>query len=547
MDTAELPVITTKKSLKDAINSYLADNPRNYSNIGQWTVSAVTNMDDLFLNLIKTEQDNEKLTHIGEWDVSNVTSMSKMFSGCSEFNQPLNKWNISKVRNFSGMFNRCSKYNQPLTSWTISATAGTNGMFYGATSMERANLPTNAPAPVREGERVVHSQAVVGHIHREFANLPIAQIVGIVSVNPITNVSWNSSDVFNSETIESYSDEEYLNKLEQILHNMVDITYTRNNTLSTYRTGNGAIPVTVNKRDMINGIDTIIHQMRNVRPMLIRNALGYIVQFVAEHIRAPVSSPLGQLNRQIGVKYIENYLIDFVYGCLTAQGTSTTIPIIVNPMTAETEDGTIAAISCPPGMYERVVTCLGGANPPEMDILSTSIHNKYVGLSNMIMGIMPITREMLISKLSNYYENLDEALFRSLARIPVEVRKRTLAFKILRELEMETSHKLTEDQRNLYNGILMEFSEVIVSDENLRAFMPIKKGGSGDSKVTAMIDGIVTSAMNRYINNIHPVCNMSRGGRNKKTKKRRSNRRKRSKSKSKKRVRKSSLFRKSLV
>ena len=42
-----------------------------------------------------------------------------MFSGCKEFNQPLNTWNVSKVTNMSKMFENCVSFRQTLRPWAI--------------------------------------------------------------------------------------------------------------------------------------------------------------------------------------------------------------------------------------------------------------------------------------------------------------------------------------------------------------------------------------------------------------------------------------------
>ena len=56
---------------------------------------------------------------IGNWDVSNVTNMEQMFIGAENFNQPLNDWNVSKVKNMKFMFMGAKAFNQPLDQWKI--------------------------------------------------------------------------------------------------------------------------------------------------------------------------------------------------------------------------------------------------------------------------------------------------------------------------------------------------------------------------------------------------------------------------------------------
>jgi surface protein len=102
--------------------SQLPDNLQ--KQIGEWDVSNVTNMKNLFSNW---PQFNEPLNH---WDVSNVTNMEGMFCNCTNFNQPLNDWNVSNVTNMKIMFGGCEKFNQPLDNWNVSNVTDMNHMFY---------------------------------------------------------------------------------------------------------------------------------------------------------------------------------------------------------------------------------------------------------------------------------------------------------------------------------------------------------------------------------------------------------------------------------
>ncbi len=64
-----------------------------------------------------------------EWDVSRITNMSRLFSGISEFNEPLNSWNVSQVTNMEGMFDYCTSFNQPLSSWNVENVTNMKEMF----------------------------------------------------------------------------------------------------------------------------------------------------------------------------------------------------------------------------------------------------------------------------------------------------------------------------------------------------------------------------------------------------------------------------------
>ena len=60
--------------------------------------SKVTNMDSWFFNA-KFNSD------ISNWDVSNVTNMNQMFRNTEEFNQDLSQWCVSKVTDYSAFAN----------------------------------------------------------------------------------------------------------------------------------------------------------------------------------------------------------------------------------------------------------------------------------------------------------------------------------------------------------------------------------------------------------------------------------------------------------
>jgi len=65
--------------------------------IGEWVVSAITDMSALFFNLKNFNED------VSNWDTSEVTDMSFMFQGASAFDQDLN-FVTSSVTDMSNMF-----------------------------------------------------------------------------------------------------------------------------------------------------------------------------------------------------------------------------------------------------------------------------------------------------------------------------------------------------------------------------------------------------------------------------------------------------------
>ena len=93
--------------------------------IGEWDVSNVTNMSNLF------NSDSNHVANFNEplnWDVSNVTDMSYMFYGCKMFNQDISQWDVSNVTNMSFTFYNCVSFNQPL-NWDVSNVTDMRFMF----------------------------------------------------------------------------------------------------------------------------------------------------------------------------------------------------------------------------------------------------------------------------------------------------------------------------------------------------------------------------------------------------------------------------------
>jgi hypothetical protein len=96
--------LTNKQALKDAILAY-TNGPTTaggvplieleHGPIESWDVSAITNMDSLFLNNTVFNGD------ISTWDMSNVTTMYNMFDGATSFNQDISAWDLSSVKPYT--------------------------------------------------------------------------------------------------------------------------------------------------------------------------------------------------------------------------------------------------------------------------------------------------------------------------------------------------------------------------------------------------------------------------------------------------------------
>lgn len=135
--SANIPQITSKDELRQAIQSYFHGNPNAYDEIGNWDISAVTDMSNLFRNRsnnipdvsINTPERNELVASITNWDMEHVDNMDYMFCLCSAFDQPLD-WDVSNVTSMHGTFQDCTSFNQPL-EWDTVSVDNMSSMFEG--------------------------------------------------------------------------------------------------------------------------------------------------------------------------------------------------------------------------------------------------------------------------------------------------------------------------------------------------------------------------------------------------------------------------------
>merc|ERR1719174_3602510 len=126
----------SKKELKVAVNACIKLSPVGdcsnspHGPIGDWDVSAITNMWGMFWSASVFNQD------LSAWDVSAVTSMRGMFYDASSFNQKLSKWDVSAVTDMWYMFHGAS-FNQDLSAWDVSAVTQMWGMFFFASAFNQ--------------------------------------------------------------------------------------------------------------------------------------------------------------------------------------------------------------------------------------------------------------------------------------------------------------------------------------------------------------------------------------------------------------------------
>jgi surface protein len=102
-----------------------------YPPIGEWNVSRVTDMKDLFSGWYLFDSPLEK------WDTSNVLDMAGMFSDCWNFNQPIGKWDTSRVTTMSRMFRNAGAFNRPIGEWKTGKVTNMTGMFEGAAAFQQ--------------------------------------------------------------------------------------------------------------------------------------------------------------------------------------------------------------------------------------------------------------------------------------------------------------------------------------------------------------------------------------------------------------------------
>ena len=122
------------ETIKLAVSEYLESQIKAvqiYGNIGNWNVSNVSIMSNLFENATLFNED------ISNWDTSNVTDMNEMFAGATSFNQPIGNWDTSNVTDMSFMFYNAKSFNQPIGKWDTSNVINMSNMFDGSASFNQ--------------------------------------------------------------------------------------------------------------------------------------------------------------------------------------------------------------------------------------------------------------------------------------------------------------------------------------------------------------------------------------------------------------------------
>ena len=177
----------------------IANNNIFNSDISNWDVSKVQNMNRMFYGAIVFNQD------ISKWDTSRVTTMNEMFRGANNFNQNIGEWDTSKVENMSGLFHSAISFNSPLYKWNTSKVISMNQMFSGATNF---NQNINKNSTHWNTRRVIN-------MHRMFSratsfNKPLDKwdVSNVVDMNGMFEMatSFNQPLPWNTQNVEHMND-----------------------------------------------------------------------------------------------------------------------------------------------------------------------------------------------------------------------------------------------------------------------------------------------------------------------------------------------------
>ena len=105
---------------------YIITKRKNFSGIGKWDTSNVTDMEGLFYKMKDFNED------ISAWNTSRVKNMSSMFEDADSFDKALNNWDVSEVKTMKNMFRGAISFNQPLNKWNVSEVMDMEEMFEAA-------------------------------------------------------------------------------------------------------------------------------------------------------------------------------------------------------------------------------------------------------------------------------------------------------------------------------------------------------------------------------------------------------------------------------
>ena len=75
--------------------------------------------------------------NINYWDVSNVTDMSHLFSQKNKFDTDISGWDVINVTTMESMFENCSSFDKDISSWNVSNITNMRNMFKGCSAFNK--------------------------------------------------------------------------------------------------------------------------------------------------------------------------------------------------------------------------------------------------------------------------------------------------------------------------------------------------------------------------------------------------------------------------
>ena len=134
-------------------NMFLSNTSFN-QDISKWNMGGVTSMDAMFYGANAfTNGSNTNInlitgiTGINGWNINTTATsvtMASMFAQNTAFNQPLDSWNVSKVTNMNGMFYNASAFNKPIGSWNVSSVTNFSNFMFGKTNLSFSSTNLDA-------------------------------------------------------------------------------------------------------------------------------------------------------------------------------------------------------------------------------------------------------------------------------------------------------------------------------------------------------------------------------------------------------------------
>lgn len=112
----------------------------NFNQPLNWDTSNVITMRGMFGPTFGNSHRVEKFNQDLDWNTSKVTNMTSMFNRCRDFNGDISSWDVSKVEDFNFMFELTESFNRNINSWVTSSITELISTFRWAVSF---NQPLN--------------------------------------------------------------------------------------------------------------------------------------------------------------------------------------------------------------------------------------------------------------------------------------------------------------------------------------------------------------------------------------------------------------------